>query len=62
MWRRLDIRIYWVDSLLLMSAFLNLEITKLITVEYFVFKAEFINLYWAAEIIPISEKICFISF
>ena len=21
-----------------------------------------INLYWAAEIIPISEKICFISF
>ena len=30
--------------------------------EYFVFKAEFISLYWAAEIIPISEKICFISF
>ena len=31
-------------------------------IEYFVFKAEFINLYWAAEIIPTSEKICIISF
>ena len=30
--------------------------------EYFVFKAKFINLYWATEIIPILEKICFISF
>ena len=37
----------------------NKWINKII--EYFVFKAEFINLYWAAEIIPISEKICFIS-
>ena len=30
--------------------------------EYFVLKAEFINLDSAAEIIPISEKICFIYF